>query len=93
MVHLGHFVVHSRESDWEMVLIKAYLGNDARRITVEDDIPFADLRAMLMKLFAVSGSGEPITPPAPTQFWMYARPPSNCHAMLLVHGCQEMLIY
>jgi hypothetical protein len=53
-----------------MVLIKAYLGNDARRVTVEDDIPFADLRAMLMKLFAVSGSGEPITPPAPTQFWM-----------------------
>ncbi|ELR14008.1 PB1 domain containing protein [Acanthamoeba castellanii str. Neff] len=53
-----------------MVLIKAYLGNDARRVTVEDDIPFADLRAMLMKLFAVSGSGEPITPPAPTQFWI-----------------------
>jgi hypothetical protein len=58
-----------------MILIKAYLGNDARRITVDELIPFADLRAMLMKLFAVSGSGEPISPsPAPAQFWMCAPP-------------------
>jgi len=46
-----------------MVLVKAYFGTDARRVTVEDNIPFVELHSLLQKLFSASCSEQ-------SKFWI-----------------------